>query len=250
MQIAFNGIAMEWLALLFVVACVAAGVSKSGIKAKPGKRRGYRHGYQTKSKSRSPTFTLENTPAPSRPSLPPNLAPRSGPYQSPVPTPGDASKADYGEAKFYLKRKTILTAREIECYQRLAKSLSPNFLVFPQVAYSQILEARGGTSSQNKWLFRTMCQKVADFLVCKSDLTMIAIIELDDSSHYGKEDQDKRRDAIVRQIGLMPLRIPRTPDQALFDRYADVLNRMHPPAAEAQTTRAANPLEQPVAAGE
>ncbi|MCD4502308.1 DUF2726 domain-containing protein [Chromobacterium vaccinii] len=95
------------------------------------------------------------------------------------------------------------------------------------MAFSQILAVKGGTQNQNQWLFRTMNQKVADFLICKNDLTMVAIIELDDSSHDGKEERDRQRDKIVREIGLMPLRIPCTPPQELIDRYADILAKMH-----------------------
>lgn len=143
------------------------------------------------------------------------------------PEENHPSQPDFGKAKFVLKRKAILTEREIECYSRLVKSLSPNFIVFPQVAFSQILAVQGGTQNQNQWLFRTMSQKVADFLVCKKDLTMVAVIELDDSSHNGKEESDKRRDAIIRGVGLMSLRIPRTPPQELLDRYANILTKMH-----------------------
>ncbi|WP_199154726.1 DUF2726 domain-containing protein [Chromobacterium sp. ASV23] len=145
-------------------------------------------------------------------------------------------KIDFGNARFVLKRKTILTEREIECYQRLVKSLSPNFLVFPQVAFSQILDAKGGSYKQNMWLHRTMSQKVADFLICKADLTMVAIIELDDSSHAGKEDKDRQRDSVVRQIGLLPLRLPRTPKQELLDRYAEILQKLHSPTNRESVT--------------
>jgi hypothetical protein len=144
-------------------------------------------------------------------------------------------RLDVGKARFELKRPTILTAREIECYHRLVASLSPHFLVFPQVAFSQILEARGGSHKQNQWLFRTMSQKVADFLICKADLTMVAIIELDDSSHYGKEEKDRQRYAVIRQIGLLPLRLPRTPPQEALNRYAKVLSRMFPPTTDPAT---------------
>ncbi|PRP71057.1 hypothetical protein BUE93_08875 [Chromobacterium amazonense] len=145
-------------------------------------------------------------------------------------------KIEFGNARFVLKRKTILTEREIECYQRLVKSLSPNFLVFPQVAFSQILDAKGGSYKQNMWLHRTMSQKVADFLICKADLTMVAIIELDDSSHAGKEEKDRQRDSVVRQIGLLPLRLPRTPKQELLDRYAEILQKLHSPTNRESVT--------------
>lgn len=118
--------------------------------------------------------------------------------------------------------------REQECFNRLTKSLAPDFLVFPQVAFSQIIDTEGGSKFDNEGLRRTMSQKVADFVICKTDLTMIAIIELDDRSHIGKEEKDKQRDSIIRQIGLMPLRIPRTPPQRTLDEYANVLRKMHP----------------------
>lgn len=139
-----------------------------------------------------------------------------------------ASSNKFGNARFKLKGKTLLTQREQECFNRLTKSLSPDFLVFPQVAFSQIIDTEGGSKFDNEGLRRTMSQKVADFVICKTDLTMIAIIELDDRSHIGKEEKDRQRDSIVRQIGLMPLRIPRTPPQRTLDEYASVLKRMHP----------------------
>ncbi|WP_227108376.1 DUF2726 domain-containing protein [Chromobacterium rhizoryzae] len=134
----------------------------------------------------------------------------------------------FGSARFKIKGKTLLTQREQECFNRLTKSLSPDFLVFPQVAFSQIIDTEGGSKFDNEGLRRTMSQKVADFVICKTDLTMIAIIELDDRSHIGKEDKDRQRDSIIRQIGLMPLRIPRTPPQRTLDEYANVLRKMHP----------------------
>ncbi|BBH12978.1 DUF2726 domain-containing protein [Chromobacterium haemolyticum] len=138
------------------------------------------------------------------------------------------SPRKFGSARFKLKGKTLLTQREQECFNRLTKSLSPDFLVFPQVAFSQIIDTEGGSKFDNEGLRRTMSQKVADFVICKPDLTMIAIIELDDRSHIGKEEKDRQRDSIIRQIGLMPLRIPRTPPQRTLDEYASVLKRMHP----------------------
>lgn len=195
-------------------------------------------GSQKKRKKRPRPSRQSHAPIPalSRPAV--NRLPPASPTVDPLEKayfrqPG---RPDYGDARFELKRPTILTAREIECYRRLSASLSPHFLVFPQVAFSQILEARGGTDKQNLWLFRTMSQKVADFLICKSDLTMVAVIELDDRSHIGKEENDRRRDAVMRQIGLLPLRLPRTPQQEALDRYADILLRMFP-VAPAETSR-------------
>lgn len=150
----------------------------------------------------------------------------------------EANTRKFGSARFKIKNKTLLTQREQECFKRLTQSLHPDFLVFPQVAFSQIIDTEGGSKFDNEGLRRTMSQKVADFVVCKPDLTMIAIIELDDRSHIGKEEKDKQRDSIVRQIGLMPLRIPRTPAQNTLDEYARVLRRMHPKEVKPATAPA------------
>ncbi|PTU69229.1 DUF2726 domain-containing protein [Chromobacterium haemolyticum] len=151
----------------------------------------------------------------------------------------EANTRKFGSARFKIKNKTLLTQREQECFKRLTQSLHPDFLVFPQVAFSQIIDTEGGSKFDNEGLRRTMSQKVADFVVCKPDLTMIAIIELDDKSHIGKEEKDKQRDSIVRQIGLMPLRIPRTPAQNTLDEYARVLRKMHPKEVKPATAPAA-----------
>ena len=151
----------------------------------------------------------------------------------------EANTRKFGSARFKIKNKTLLTQREQECFKRLTQSLHPDFLVFPQVAFSQIIDTEGGSKFDNEGLRRTMSQKVADFVVCKPDLTMIAIIELDDRSHIGKEEKDKQRDSIVRQIGLMPLRIPRTPAQNTLDEYARILRRMHPKEVKPATAPAA-----------
>jgi len=133
---------------------------------------------------------------------------------------------DYGNARFCLKNKTLLSEREQGCYWRLVEHLSPDFIVLAQVGFSQILSTKGGTSEQNKALFGTMRQKVADFVVCRKDLSVVAVIELDDSSHRGKEEQDKKRDAAVRQAGLLAFRLPNTPGNEPVKNLADVLRRM------------------------
>jgi hypothetical protein len=134
---------------------------------------------------------------------------------------------DYGNARFCLKNKTLLSEREQGCYWRLVEHLSPDFIVLAQVGFSQILSTRGGTGEQNYALYGTMRQKVADFVICRQDLSVVAVIELDDSSHRGKEEQDKKRDAAVRQAGLLSFRLPNTPGNELVKNLADVLRRMY-----------------------
>ncbi|AUH51051.1 hypothetical protein CXB49_09615 [Chromobacterium sp. ATCC 53434] len=117
------------------------------------------------------------------------------------------AKNGVNNSKFSLKRKTLLTPREIDCYKLLVKELGPDFVVFSQVAFSQILNVTGGNHSENRRLWMTMSQKVADFVICDPDLAMLAVLELDDRSHQDKQDKDRQRDLVIQGIGLKVFRI-------------------------------------------
>ncbi|MTD33904.1 DUF2726 domain-containing protein [Paludibacterium denitrificans] len=133
---------------------------------------------------------------------------------------------DYGSARFTLKNPALLTEREQGCYWRLVNALGPDFIVMGQVAFSQMLTVKGGTGYQNHALFSTMRQKVADFVICRKDFTMIAVVELDDSSHANKRDKDKIRDRAIKEAGLLVFRLPSTPNHEPVERLADVLKRL------------------------
>ncbi|RQO78177.1 hypothetical protein DBR44_00005 [Aquitalea sp. FJL05] len=176
----------------------------------PRRRRG------TRGRGKRPDLRQEPRTA-SAPEAPPEL-------KSP---PVVKKPMDYGNARFCLKNPSLLTEREQGCYWRLVEHLSPDFIVLAQVGFSQLLSVKGGANEQNNALFGTMRQKVADFVVCRKDLSVVAVIELDDSSHRGKEEQDKKRDAAVRQAGLLAFRLPNTPGNEPVKNLADVLRRMY-----------------------
>ena len=48
-------------------------------------------------------------------------------------------------------------------------------------------------------------RKVADFVVIDKNFNIVAIVELDDSSHKGQEDNDAERDALVNEAGTSVL---------------------------------------------
>ncbi|QND85162.1 Uncharacterized protein ChrSV_2946 [Chromobacterium vaccinii] len=158
------------------------------------------------------------------------------------------SHAQASKCRFLLKRKQLLTGREIDCYKLLVKELGPEFIVFPQVAFSQILNVTGGTQSENRKLWMTMSQKVADFVICKDDLTMLAILELDDRSHQGKQDKDRTRDGVVESVGLKALRIAGPAKQEDIARIAMRLRGMAcpQPMAAGVTLQPPAPRRDPV----
>ena len=105
-----------------------------------------------------------------------------------------------------LQRKPVMTAREQQMYKLLQTAL-PECTVLAQVAFSALVTAKG-------WANRNRFdRKVADFVLCSQQLNVIAIIELDDRSHAGRERHDKERDAMLRLAGYVTLRYANFPSQ-------------------------------------
>lgn len=104
-----------------------------------------------------------------------------------------------------IQPKAILTRREQQFFQVLNQAL-PRCYIFPQVSFSAILNTKG---------FYTRSQfnrKFADFVICNAQLAIVAIIELDDSSHKGREQQDAARDAMLGEAGYTVLRYAQIPE--------------------------------------
>ncbi|TEU28638.1 DUF2726 domain-containing protein [Alkanindiges illinoisensis] len=100
--------------------------------------------------------------------------------------------------------KAILTRREQQFFAVLQQAM-PRAYIFPQVSFSAILTTKG---------FYTRSQfnrKIADFVLCDQDLEIVAIIELDDRSHQGREQQDAARDAMLHEAGYAVLRYTQIP---------------------------------------
>lgn len=107
-----------------------------------------------------------------------------------------------------LMPKALLTPRERGFYALLEESY-PQHRVFVQVALSQLLEVKPGTAN-GQAIRNHFSQLVADFVLCRADFSVVAIIELDDSSHAATERQnaDRRKTKAVESAGLRFVRIP------------------------------------------
>ena len=105
-----------------------------------------------------------------------------------------------------LHRKPVMTAREQQMYHLLQTAL-PECTVLAQVAFSALVTAEG-CANRNRF-----DRKVADFVLCSQQLHVIAVIELDDSSHAGREREDKERDDMLRLAGYVTLRYANFPTQ-------------------------------------
>lgn len=118
----------------------------------------------------------------------------------PVPAAGVESSP----ARLYAKLP--LTKREQPLYFQLTRVLGDEYVVLAQVAFSQFLGAKGGTTQQNNQLRARVRHKVADFMVCRRDFSIVAVIELDDSTHDAKQEKDAERDRYLRQAGIKVIR--------------------------------------------
>ena len=105
-----------------------------------------------------------------------------------------------------LQGKPVMTAREQQMYHLLQTAL-PECTVLAQVAFSALVTAKGW---ENRNRFN---RKVADFVLCSQQLNVLAVIELDDSSHAGREREDKERDDMLRLAGYVTLRYANFPTQ-------------------------------------
>ena len=108
-----------------------------------------------------------------------------------------------------LQSKPVMTAREQQMYHLLQTAL-PECTVLAQVAFSALVTAKG---RENRNRFD---RKVADFVLCSQQLNVIAVIELDDRSHAGREREDKERDTMLRLAGYVTLRYANFPTQQVL----------------------------------
>lgn len=111
--------------------------------------------------------------------------------------------------------RSPLTEVEQDLFKRLVKAL-PDHFILSQVALSQVLYTSGADRKEEFGAMATMKQKVADFIVCNQRFDIVAVIELDDSTHDPRKDAV--RDANLKEAGLKTVRwhVSRKPDAAMI----------------------------------
>jgi very-short-patch-repair endonuclease len=104
-----------------------------------------------------------------------------------------------------IKPKPVLTANEQPMYFRLVEAL-PDHVVLAQVAFSALLDTKMQATRN------TFDRKVADFVICTKAFAAVAVIELDDASHRGREQEDSAREKLLSNAGYKVLRYKRVPN--------------------------------------
>ncbi len=91
-------------------------------------------------------------------------------------------------------------------FMRLRETLEPEYVVLAQVSFSAILW------TWSKPVRNRFNRKIVDFVVCDKGFNVIAVIELDDSSHKDKKERDTERDLILTEAGITVFRYRYTPE--------------------------------------
>ena len=113
---------------------------------------------------------------------------------------GSSKKGSFGP-------RSIATANEQKMFWRLVSTFAaPEFVVLTQVSFGALLTAKGGASRYS------FAQKRADFVLTNKGFKVLAVIELDDSSHKGREGNDAGRDAMLIEAGYKVLRYTGIPE--------------------------------------
>ena len=114
---------------------------------------------------------------------------------------------------FYAKRP--LSQPEQVLYHRLIATL-PDHIVLAQVQVSRVLGVKKGFNF-NEWNNR-INRLSYDFVICAKDATVLAAIELDDSTHdaASRKEVDSKKDRATRAAGVRLIRwhVRSLPDQS------------------------------------
>jgi hypothetical protein len=104
----------------------------------------------------------------------------------------------------YYAKKPLSRPEQI-LYHRLTKAL-PDYVVLAQVQLSRVLGVEKGA---NFGIWNNRINRLSvDFLVCQKDATVVAAIELDDSSHSrpSRREADARKQKALWSAGVPLLR--------------------------------------------
>jgi hypothetical protein len=106
--------------------------------------------------------------------------------------------------------KPLLSRPEQILYGRLVRAF-PGHIILAHVALSRLLVVdRTDRAAEGQATVSRFRQWVADFVVCRSDFTALAVVELDDHSKPcdAQRERHRRKDQILHAAGVKVVRLP------------------------------------------
>ncbi len=107
-----------------------------------------------------------------------------------------------------IRKSRPLSMNEQPTFKKLRETLEPEYVVLSQVSFGAILW------TWSKAVRNRYNRKIVDFVVCDKGFNVVAVIELDDSSHKGKEERDAERDLLLSEAGITVIRYKFTPESS------------------------------------
>jgi very-short-patch-repair endonuclease len=108
-----------------------------------------------------------------------------------------------------LRAKRPMTKAEERMFLRLCETFrQPQYFVLAQVAFAALLDSPDRLRATRN----TFDRKFADFVLCDGSLAVVAVIELDDPTHRGREREDEARASLLTNAGYRVVRYTRTPE--------------------------------------
>lgn len=125
----------------------------------------------------------------------------------------------------YTRREYIMTRAEQAFYRRLFAICGREYLIYPQVHLSTLLDHRSRGQDWRAALSKIQ-RKSVDYVLCTPDFKIIAAIELDDSTHdhESRRERDEFVDEICSQSGLPLIRV-RTPAQLSDEELREAIQQ-------------------------
>ena len=112
-------------------------------------------------------------------------------------------RAPVGGWPFYAKK--LLSGPEQVLYFRLIEAL-PEHVILAQVQLSRMLGVKKGHNFRS-W-FNRVNRMSADFVICRKDSSVVAVVELDDASHARADRKiaDAKKDKALAAAGIRLIR--------------------------------------------
>ena len=108
-----------------------------------------------------------------------------------------------------IKASRLLTEREKKLFFQLSKAFPPDkHVILTQVAFSALIWA------PKQAVRAKFNRKRTDFVLTDNNFRVLTIIELDDNSHNGRDDEDVKRDAMLNQAGYLVVRFRKLPTES------------------------------------
>jgi hypothetical protein len=106
---------------------------------------------------------------------------------------------------------------------KLNIALGAKYSICPQLAFSAFVTDSGKLRGRSLWKVRALFNtKRADFGIFDWHKNrMVALVELDDRSHFGREAEDRQRDAVALAAGIRTYRL-RSGDDTSPDALAEI----------------------------